>query len=55
MLGNVTALEGLHVTGKYRDIGMQHTAGAEAYLCLSVPSWAQNLPVFQKVHDILRP
>ena len=25
MFGNVTALEGLHVTGKYRYICMQHT------------------------------
>ena len=25
MFGNVTALEGLHVAGKYRDKSMQHT------------------------------
>jgi len=25
MFGNVTALEGLHVTGQYRDRSMQHT------------------------------
>ena len=25
MFGNVTALEGLHVIGKYRNRGMQHT------------------------------
>ena len=25
MFGNVTALEGLHVTGKHRDRSMQHT------------------------------
>ena len=25
MFGNVTAVDGLHVTGKYRDRSMQHT------------------------------
>ena len=30
MFGNVTALAGLHVTGKYRDRGMQHTCSRRA-------------------------
>ena len=30
MFGNVTALDGLHVTGKYRDIIMQHTCSRHA-------------------------
>ena len=30
MFGNVTALEGLNVTGKYRDISMQHTCSRHA-------------------------
>ena len=30
MLGNVTALQGLHVTGKYRDVIMQHTCSRHA-------------------------
>ena len=30
MFGNVTALEGLHVTGKYRGIRMQHTCSRHA-------------------------
>ena len=30
MNGNVTALEGLHVTGKYRDGSMQHTCSRHA-------------------------
>jgi len=30
MFGNVTALDGLHVTGKYRDISMQHTCSRHA-------------------------
>ena len=30
MFGNVTALEGLHVTGKYRDRSMQHTCSRHA-------------------------
>ena len=30
MLGNVTALEGVHVTGKYRDRSMPHTCSMHA-------------------------
>jgi hypothetical protein len=30
MFGNVTALEGLHVAGKYRGISMQHTCSMHA-------------------------
>ena len=30
MFGNATALEGLHVTGKYRDRSMQHTCSRHA-------------------------
>ena len=30
MFGNVTALEGLHVTGKYKDKSMQHTCSRHA-------------------------
>ena len=30
MFGNVTALEGLHVTGKYRDRSMHHTCSRHA-------------------------
>ena len=30
MFGNVTALEGLHVTGKYRDKSMTHTCSRHA-------------------------
>ena len=30
MFGNVTALEGLHVTGKYKDKRMQHTCSRHA-------------------------
>ena len=30
MFGNVTALEVLHVPGKYRDISMQHTCSRHA-------------------------
>ena len=30
MFGNVTALEGLHVTGKYRDRSMQHKCSRHA-------------------------
>jgi len=30
MFGNVTALEGLHVTGKYRDASMMHTCSRHA-------------------------
>ena len=29
MFGNVTALEGSHVTGKYRNKSMQHTCAFE--------------------------
>ena len=30
MFGNVTALDGLHVTGKCRDISMTHTCSSHA-------------------------
>jgi len=30
MFGNVAALEGLHVTGKFRDKGMQHICSRHA-------------------------
>ena len=30
MIGNVTALKGLHVTGKDRDRSMQHTCSRHA-------------------------
>ena len=30
MFGKVTALEGLHATGEYRDIRMQHTCSRHA-------------------------
>ena len=32
MFGNVTALEGLHETGKYRNRSMQHTCSRHADL-----------------------
>ena len=35
MFGNVTALEGLHVTGKYRDRSMLHTCPRHAAWILS--------------------
>ena len=42
MLGNVTTLEGLHVTGKYRDRSMQHTCSRHAAwdLVSTQDSWA---------------
>ena len=36
MFGNVTGLEGLHVTGKYRDISMQHTCSRHGILTLAM-------------------
>jgi len=38
MFGNVTALEGLHVTGKYRDKSMQHT-------CSRPAAWDPHAPL----------
>ena len=40
MFGNVTALEGLHVTGNYRDKSMQHTCSRHA-------AWDLTLKDFQ--------
>ena len=45
MFGNVTALVGLHVTGKYRDKSMQHT-------CSRHTVWDPHKPstLYQAVH-----
>ena len=35
MFGNLTALEGLHVTGKYRNRSMQHTCSMRPWILSS--------------------
>ena len=40
MFGNVTALEALHVTGKYRDRSMQHTCSRHAATLLPYTPYA---------------
>jgi len=46
MFGNVTALEGLHATGKYRDKSMTHTCSRHpAWDPHSSPAWAPLKPL----------
>ena len=42
MFGIVTTLEGLHVTGKYRDRSMQHTCSKHAAWDAHIPSLATH-------------
>ena len=44
MFGNVTALEGLHVTGKYRNESMLHTCDRHAAWVLDTNATGQ-IPV----------